>query len=311
MTALIKWQRPRHAVIRRIPIRAIDIPEEYERKELAEDDAVGRSIKQHGVQQPVVVLQNGDRFTMVKGGRRLRLAEKAGITDLLARIETVPEGVSEKVYRDRLRFVLTKARQDLPPSQKASLVRQVMTMLGISQKEVAALLGYDAGSITNWLAVEQYIEPIKRAIDSKVTTPHHARAFDGMTEDGQAKAFRALRKEMGKMSGDAFQALVRSKFGPKQHPALYVDAEAAIRKLSRKRRAKKRAPLTRDEKTALASSLEVAEIELVDLQTDNKRMKRECTLAGPVVSAILRSEKLPAMLSGEMREELERFAEVY
>jgi ParB family chromosome partitioning protein len=161
---ILAWTRPRSLTLRRIPISKIDLPEEYERGELKEDDAVGRSIKQHGVQQPVIVLQNGDRFTMVKGGRRLRLAEKAGFTDLLASIETVPAGWDEKAYRDKLRFILSNARQDLPPSQKAAVVRQMMELTGLTQKDVAALLGFDAASVSNWLIVETYVPEIRASL---------------------------------------------------------------------------------------------------------------------------------------------------
>lgn len=307
----LTWTRPRSLTLRRIPISRIDIPDEYERESLKEDDAVGRSIKQHGVQQPVIVLQNGDRFTMVKGGRRLRLAEKAGFTDLLASIETVPAGWDEKAYRDRLRFILSNARQDLPPSQKAAVVRQMMELTQLTQKDIAALLGFDAGSVSNWLVVESYAPPIRAALDAGLMNSHQARAFDGMTAAGQEKVFRSLRREIPKLSGDAFQALVRSKFSPKTHAALYVDAKQAINKLAVKKRGRKRKPLTRDEKKVLASSVELAVIELEDLKTSNKQMQRQCILAGPLVSAILRNKTLKAMLSDDMRFELETFSERY
>lgn len=307
----LTWTRPRSLTLRRIPISKIDIPEEYERKELAEDDAVGRSIKQHGVQQPVVVLQKGDRFTMVKGGRRLRLAEKAGFTDLLASIDTVPPGWDELIYRNRVRSILTNARQDLPPSQKAAVVRQMMELTGLSQKDIAALLGFDAGSVSNWLVVETYAPPVRAALDAGLMNAHQARAFDGMTHQGQEKVFRSLRREIPKLSGDAFQALVRSKFSPRSHPQFYVDAKKAVEKLQAKKRGRKRKPLTRDEKKVLSNSLELAEIELEDLKRDNERMKRECRLAGPVCNAIKRSKTLWAMLSPDMKEEMERFVEIY
>lgn len=313
----LTWTRPRELVLRRIPISKIDLPPEYERKDLVEDDAVGKSIATNGVQQAVVVIPSGDRFTMVKGGRRLRIAEKQGFHDLPAIIDTPPAGLTEeglRLYRNRLRSVLTTARQDLLPSQRASLIRQTMAMFGMNQKEVAALLGWDAGSITNWLAIEHYIPELVALIDTKETTMHHARGFDGLTPAGQAKVLRSLRREMRSLSGGAFHKLVRTKFGPRQHPEMYLNPAHTLEKMSRKqkgRKSKKRPRLTRDEKTALSQSVELAEIELEDLTADNKRMKRECLLAGPVLNAILRNKELREMLSAEMRPEIERFCEVY
>ncbi|MEY2500567.1 MAG: ParB family transcriptional regulator, chromosome partitioning protein [Verrucomicrobiota bacterium] len=310
MTALV-WVRPRSLTLRRVPISKIDLPEEYERKELAEDDAVGRSIKQHGVQQPVIVLQNGDRFTMVKGGRRLRLAEKAGFTDLLASIETVPAGWDELAYRNRLRFILSNARQDLPPSQKAAVIRQLMELTSMSQKDVAALMGFDPGSLSLWLVVETYAPPIRAALDAGLMNSHQATAFQGMTTSGMEKVFRAMRRDIPKLSGDAFQAMVRSRFGPKEHGDLYIDPKKSIQKLQVKKRGRVRKPLTRDEKRVLANSLELAEIELADLKVDNQRMKRECVMASPLLNAIKRNKRLWAMASEDMRFEIDTFLERY
>lgn len=307
----LTWTRPRSLTLRRIPIGKIDIPEEYERKELAEDDAVGRSIKQHGVQQPGVAIPKGDRFLLIDGVRRVRLSEKNGATDIPLILSDPPPGADEKEYRNRLRFILNNSRQDLPPSQKAAVVRQMMELTGLSQKDIAALLGFDAGSVSNWLVVETYAPPVRAALDAGLMNAHQARAFDGMTHASQEKVFRSLRREIPKLSGDAFQALVRSKFCPKSHPQFYTDPQQALKKLVAKKRGRKRKPLTRDEKKVLSNSLELAEIELADLKRDNERMKRECRLAGPVCNAIKRSKTLWAMLSPDMKEEMERFVEIY
>lgn len=306
--------RPRELILRRVPISKIDLPPEYERKDLVEDDAVGKSIARSGVQQPVVVIPNGDRFTMVKGGRRLRIAERHGALDLPALIETPPDGVDARLYRDRLRFVLTRARQDLRPSQRASLIRQTMEQFDLNQKEVAALLGWDAGSITNWLAIDRYAPEIVAAIDTGETDMFHARAFDGMKPEAQPRVFRSLRREMQSMSGGAFHKLVRTKYSPRQHPDLYVDPKRTQEKLSRQaagRTSRKRPRLTRDEKTALSQSVELAEIELDDLKADNARMKRECLRAAQPINALMRHKELRELLSADMREEFGRFCEVY
>jgi hypothetical protein len=79
---------------------------------------------------------------------------------------------------------------------------------------------------------------------------HQARAFEWFNPAGQLKVFKAIRKRLPKLSGDAAQALVRSEYSPRSHPDLYTDPKKAIQKLQVKKRGRKRKPLTRDEKRA-------------------------------------------------------------
>jgi ParB/RepB/Spo0J family partition protein len=257
-------------------VDSIDLPPEYERKaSLVEDDALRQSIEKSGVQQSVIVMPAGDqttevssqRYVIVKGGRRLSISEHLGLHSIPAVIVPRPEGDEEAVrgHRNRLRFILTQARQDLLPSQRASLIKQLMSMFGMKQKDVAAYLGVDAGSITNWLAIEKYESSIKRAIDTGEINLHAARSFDGMRPEAQPKVFKALKKEFETFAGKKLHRLVRSKFSPKSHPEFYVNPDKTSEKLSRKlggRTARRRPRLTRDEKTVLSKDLSLLEVEL-------------------------------------------------
>src|ERR1051326_5151547 len=51
------------------------------RKTLNEDsiDELGRSVKMHGIVQPLVVTRAGDRYKLIAGERRFRAAQKAGL----------------------------------------------------------------------------------------------------------------------------------------------------------------------------------------------------------------------------------------
>lgn len=299
-----------------VRIDAIDFPPEYERKaSLVEDDALRRSVEKSGVQQSAVVMpgDNG-RYTLVKGGRRLMIAENKGDHTIPVVISVPPTGEDPVQYRNRLRFILTQARQDLRPSQRASLIKQLMSMFGMKQKDVSAYLGVDAGSITNWLAIDKYIPPIVHAIDSEQITLHHARAFDGMSPEGQARVWKQKGKEIAKLSGGQAHRMVRCLYNPKTHVAFYTSAEKTLEKLSRKkagRRARSRPKLTRNEKDVLARDLTLREVELEDGTAEIKQLKRECAIAAPTLRAIKRAPELWHIVPEATQEEIERFLEVY
>lgn len=316
-TTNLTWSRPRSLDLRRVSFSKIDVPEEYERKDLVEDDALRKSIQASGIQQPLVLLSNGSRFTLVKGGRRMRVAEDLGLSEALALVYDVPQGIDEKVYRDRLRSILTRLRQDLPPSQRASLIRQVMNNFGMSQKEIASMIGLDPGSVSNFLAIEQYRPEIRALIDKGEINSFQARSFDGLNDKGQLTVLKRFGKELRSMPGDKLHRLIRSKVSPKQHPDFYTNPEKTAERLARKkvgRKARRRPRITRNEKEALSKSVEVAEIELRDLTSDITKWKKGCMLAGPPINAILRNQRLVSLIKKEVPEflpELERYSEIY
>jgi ParB family chromosome partitioning protein len=177
-----------------IRVDQIDVPPGYERKStLMEDDAVKRSIEKTGIQQPlsVVALPSG-RYGLIKGGRRLAIAQSLGLKTVPAVIDQLPPDTEPSAFQNRLRFILDEHRQDLFPSQRAALIRQLMSMFKMMQKDVAEYLGVDAGSVTNWMRIEDYHPEIVKAIDTGEITLHAARAFDRMKQESQPKVFKAI-----------------------------------------------------------------------------------------------------------------------
>ena len=210
-----------------IRVDQVDIPPEYERKSsLIEDDALRRSIEAGGIQQPIIVFEkpNG-RFALVDGFRRIEIARFSDIKTVPAVIDELPKDADPSTYQDRLRFILDEHRQDLLPSQRAALIKQLMAMFAMKQKDVASYLGVNAGSITNWLAVDNYAPEIVKAVDTGEINMHAARSFDGMKPEVQPRVFKSLRREFKTLPGGKLHKLVRSKFSPKSHPEFYMAPE--------------------------------------------------------------------------------------
>jgi len=78
-------------------------------------EELARSVKQHGIVQPLVVTRSGDRYKLIAGERRFRAAVKAGLT-------SVPVVVKEDLRAgDALQIALIEniQREDLNPMEEA------------------------------------------------------------------------------------------------------------------------------------------------------------------------------------------------
>lgn len=277
------------------------------------DDLLRKSIEHGGVQQPLVVVKERGTPILVDGLRRIRQCNALGVAKATAVIDVVPKGQTTEEYIRKIRFVLDEHRQDLLPSQKAELIETLQRMFGMKKVQVAAYLGVDPDSITNWLAVKKYVPEVVTALDSGALTMQAARAFDGMTEEGQKKVFQRHGERLMDGGGKLHRE-IRAQYPPEKFPKMYRDPQLIASRLARtsgKRKAKARVQIPADEKKLLLNSLEMKEAELREGQQELKELKAEIAAATPIVAALTRNEKLWALVSEEMRAELERFSEIY
>lgn len=88
-----------------VPVDKVDASElqvrvHFEDSEIA---ALSYSIKEHGVLQPILVVQDGDRYKVIAGERRLRAAKLAGLERIPARVlSTNDKATHEIALRENL-----------------------------------------------------------------------------------------------------------------------------------------------------------------------------------------------------------------
>lgn len=88
-----------------IPVDKVDVSEYQVRTHFDEAEvvALSESIKLHGVLQPILVTQNGDRYKVIAGERRLRASKMAGLERIPARvINSDDKAVHEIALRENL-----------------------------------------------------------------------------------------------------------------------------------------------------------------------------------------------------------------
>jgi len=88
-----------------IPVEKVDASELQVRTHFDDSEiaALAHSIKLHGVLQPVLVVQDGDRYKVIAGERRLRASKLAGIERIPARVlNTDDKATHEIALRENL-----------------------------------------------------------------------------------------------------------------------------------------------------------------------------------------------------------------
>jgi len=301
---------------RPVAVSEIRVPEKYHRSgDAVEDDKLLQSIKRTGVQQPLVVTQVGEKaFVLIDGFRRLQVAKYLGLNEVPCVIDEVPDGDAADEYRDRIRFILDEHRQDLFPSQRATLIETLMANFGMNRKQVAEYLGVDAATIGNWLDVSTFIPEVVSAIDSEEITQHAARVFVGMKKEGQEEVWKTHKKELQSLPGGKVHRLIREKYHPREFPQFYERPEKVVQKLNRVKAKRTSAVRPRISKTAadlLAKDLELREAELRDAERELERVKHEIGMATKLIRVIMQNDALLQLVPDDIRADFDRFAEIY
>lgn len=135
------------------------------------------SIKEHGVLQPLVVRQVGERFQLIAGERRLRAAKNAGKTE-------IPVVIVDFNDRQTLEAALAEniQRADLNPIEKAQGFKEYLDRFQVTQEELAGKLGMDRTSISNLVGLLDLAPEVQEAVRVKQITLGHAKVLKGVKD---------------------------------------------------------------------------------------------------------------------------------
>jgi len=173
------------------------------------DDAkleeLAQSIRVNGVVQPVLLRANGDRFELIAGERRLRAAQRAGLT----RIPAVLRNVSDDKILE-LALIENIQREDLNPIEEALAYKKLIETLGLTQETVAERVGRDRSYVTNYLRLLRLPEDIQQLVQTGRLSTGHARTLIGLDDvDVQRRLARRIIEQ--DLSVRATERIVRDR----------------------------------------------------------------------------------------------------
>ena len=167
---------PAHASgLAQIPIDQIQ-PNPYQPRRTfneASIDELARSVREHGIVQPLVVMRAGDKYKLIAGERRFRAAQKAGLA-------TVPVVVKDSLKSgDALQIALVEniQREDLNPMEEANAYHQLHDEFGMTQEESARRVGKERSTVANFLRLLKLPASVKELLATGRLSMGHARAL--------------------------------------------------------------------------------------------------------------------------------------
>ena len=153
----------------------------------AELETLAASIAEHGVLQPILVIETIDGYQLVAGERRLRASQLAGL-------DRIPAIVRQVADRDQLELALVEnlQREDLGPLEEAHAFRSLVDEFGMSQEAIAGRIGRARSTVANTLRLLDLDERVQAALLDDTITEGHARALGGLTTDQQARVIATV-----------------------------------------------------------------------------------------------------------------------
>lgn len=184
------------SALRDIPISEIRANHYQPRKEFdpGELRELQDSIGAMGLLQPITVRQVAGEsgYELVAGERRLRAATALGWNTIPAMVRS---------YDDRttltLALVENLQRSDLNPIEEAEGYARLSAEFGLTQNEIAELVGKDRSTIANLLRVLQLPSAVRRMLESGELSMGHARPLLALEDDAQILTFAKEAVEHG------------------------------------------------------------------------------------------------------------------
>ncbi|MGL4552253.1 MAG: ParB/RepB/Spo0J family partition protein, partial [Gemmataceae bacterium] len=168
------------------------------------------SIRSHGILQPLVVRQVGDRYQLIAGERRLKAAEAAGLASVPV---TIVDFNDQQSYEAAL--IENVQRSDLNPIDKAMGFKEYLDRYSMTHEQLAQRLGLARPTITNLVGLLDLPEGIQKLIQTGTLSLGHAKVLKGITDEERQMA---LAKEViGKgLSVNALTAQLQESRSPEK-----------------------------------------------------------------------------------------------
>jgi ParB family chromosome partitioning protein len=146
-------------------------------------EELSRSIKEHGIIQPLLVREDDNGYELATGERRLRAAKIAGLSH-------VPVVVKDITDSDLLEMSIVEniQREDLNPMEEADAYNMLIAEFDLTQDQVAVRVGKSRSAVANFLRLRQLPEQIKTSILDGAISMGHARALLGAKTSAQQNA---------------------------------------------------------------------------------------------------------------------------
>jgi ParB family chromosome partitioning protein len=158
--------------------------------DVTELDQLAASLQEHGLLQPIVVRNVGERFQIIAGERRFRAAMRAGWSEVPVQCRAVDD-------RQMIELALTEniQRKDLNAIEKAISFANYLETYGGTHEELAKRLELDRSTVTNLLRLLDLPKELQDAVMKEKLTQGHVRALLPLKKPQQVEIAAQIQAE--------------------------------------------------------------------------------------------------------------------
>ncbi len=135
-------------------------------------EELAQSIREYGVVQPIIVVRNGKRYTIVAGERRFRASKIAGL-------KTIPAVIRD--YNDmqikEIALLENIQREDLNPIETARALNELMEEFNWTQEIISNKFGKSRSAIANTVRLLSLSPEVIKLVEEGKLSAGHARSL--------------------------------------------------------------------------------------------------------------------------------------
>lgn len=167
--------------MRTVRLASVEPDRSQPRKTFNEEslNELAESIKKNGLIEPIVVVQNGSRYTIVAGERRWRACQIAGIQE----IPVIVRSFENDQQKMEFSLIENIQREDLNPIEEAQAYRRLVEEFHLTQEEVAERVCKSRASVANSMRLLNLCEYVRQMVIDGRITMGHARALVAVEDE--------------------------------------------------------------------------------------------------------------------------------
>lgn len=190
------------------------------------------SIKEHGILQPLILVESDGMYQVIAGERRWRAAK-------ILELKTVPAVIRNMAEQQKLELAIVEniQRKDLNPIEEAVAYQRLIDEFSLKQEEVAKKVGKSRSVVANTLRLLTLPTEIQRAVVNGKINYSTARVIVGLPPQDRLSFFqKVLRNDLTvrAVEGEAKKVSVKKHIRKAKDPSLTALEERLQNRLATK-----------------------------------------------------------------------------
>lgn len=202
-----------------VMVRLSDIiPNRFQPRLTFDEEALNdlaASIKEHGIIQPLILRDLGNKYEIIAGERRYKASQLAGVSEVPAIIGEMDDQTSAE-----LALIENIQRKDLSAIEEAKSYKKILDMGGFTQEELAKRMGKGQSTIANKMRLLSLTNEVQAALMNNLISERHARCLLQVKEENKQKEVlnKIITNRMNVRDTDNY---IKNMLGMKQDEPLF------------------------------------------------------------------------------------------